>query len=72
MGELVDGFGEVGQAELAGRGADAVAGQLAQGDFFVARWVVNGRSNPQEPERRSAIHGSLDRFDPVDVAFDNS
>jgi hypothetical protein len=42
-GELVDGFREVGQAELAGRRADAVAGELAQDDSFVARWVVKGR-----------------------------
>lgn len=42
-GELVDGFREVGKAELAGRGVDAVAGQLAQGNSLLARWVVKGR-----------------------------
>jgi hypothetical protein len=33
----------VGQAELGGRGADAIAGQLAQGDSFVGELVVKGR-----------------------------
>jgi hypothetical protein len=42
-GVLVDGFREVGQAELAGRGADAVAGQLAQDVSPVLGWVVKGR-----------------------------
>lgn len=42
-GELVDGFRQMGQAELRGRGADPVASQLAQDDSFVARWVVKGR-----------------------------
>ncbi|MBB5936393.1 hypothetical protein FHS42_003468 [Streptomyces zagrosensis] len=42
-GELVDGLREMGQAELAGRGADAVAGQLTQEGSFVARLVVKGR-----------------------------
>jgi hypothetical protein len=42
-GVLVDGLRQVGQAELAGRGADAVAGQLAQDDSFVGELVVKGR-----------------------------
>lgn len=42
-GELVDGFRQMGQAELAGRGADAVAGQLTQDDSLGVRWVVKGR-----------------------------
>lgn len=42
-GELVDGLRQVGQAELGGRGADAVAGQLTQEDSFVGDLVVKGR-----------------------------
>lgn len=42
-GVLVDGLCQVRQAELAGRAADAVAGQLAQDDSFVGKLVVKGR-----------------------------
>lgn len=42
-GVLVDGLRQVGQAELAGRGADAVAGQLVQDDSFDGKLVVKGR-----------------------------
>jgi hypothetical protein len=40
---FVDGLHQVGQTELAGRGADAVAGQLAQEDSFVGELGVKGR-----------------------------
>lgn len=42
-GVFPDGFREVGQAELAGRVADAGADQLAQDVSLVLRWVVKGR-----------------------------
>jgi len=40
---LVQGIGQVRQAELAGRGADAGAGQLAQRASFVGALDVKGR-----------------------------
>lgn len=43
LGVLVQAVGEVGQAELGGRGADAGADQLAQRDSLVAELVVTGR-----------------------------
>ena len=43
LGVLVQALGEVGQAELGGRGADAIAGQLAQRASFGVELVVNGR-----------------------------
>ncbi|GGV55406.1 hypothetical protein GCM10010245_87780 [Streptomyces spectabilis] len=41
--ELADSFRQMGQAELCGGGADAVAGQLAYDESFGVRWVVKGR-----------------------------
>ena len=42
-GVLVDRFGQVRQAELAGRIADAGGDQLAQDVSLVLGWVVKGR-----------------------------